>query len=128
MLSLIRDGECLIDGIEVEDDIIEEFVSEGVVSDEEATDEEIFPEDGAETEDEDENTDEDGENTDEDGEILDEAHMLTHTVDSGYLLIREGKEIPLGNRIRARSFLEKNGYRVTKDMLDEAYEGSFIAL
>ena len=125
MLSLIRDGECLIDGIEVDDDIIEEFVSEGVVSDEEATDEEIFPEDDAEIEDEDENTDE---NTDEDGEIVDEAHMLTHTVDSGYLLIREGKEIPLGNRIRARNFLEKNGYRVTKDMLDEAYEGSFIAL
>lgn len=126
LFSLVREGEVLLEGVEVEDEMLEELEDNGYVSDEDAEYEEVFPED-----DEDELEDDEIDDTMEGcskKEKIEEANLLTHTSEDGYLLIREGTEIPLGNRVRARNMLSKYGYEVDKDMLDEAFEGAFVAL
>lgn len=58
----------------------------------------------------------------------DEASILSFKAGSGYVLLREGKEIPMGNRVRARSFLRNEGYVVSSDMMDNASKGKLVTL
>lgn len=56
------------------------------------------------------------------------AAILTFKASTGYSLVKEGRELPLGNRIRARATLVSEGYNITSNMLDSASRGEMVTL
>jgi len=114
LLSVLREGKPVISGVKVSENFLDRCVAEGVASEE---DEEI---------------EECGDNCKkgEKGEDdkVDEASFLTFKTGKGYVVIKEGKERPIGNRIRARACLRNEGFDITTDMLDRASEGKMVVL
>lgn len=111
LLSVLREGKPIISGVKVSENFLDRCVAEGVASEE------------------DEELEECGDNCkkDEDDKV-DEASFLTFKAGKGYVVIKEGKERPIGNRIRARACLRNEGFDITTDMLDRASEGKMVVL
>lgn len=120
LLSVVREGKPIISGIKVSENFLERCVAEGV-----AEDEEVEEEDEKKA-----NECGDGKAVkEEDGDKkVDEASFLTFKAGKGYVVIKEGTERPIGNRIRARACLRNEGFDITTDMLDRASEGKMVVL
>lgn len=123
-ITVIREGNTIISGIEVSESFINRCISEGVVEgkdcDECGTKEEAKPadkKDAGEIDEEDEDEDE-----------VEESSILTFQSGKGYVLVKEGSEVAMGNRIRARGYLTKQGYAITSEMLDKAADGGVVTL
>jgi hypothetical protein len=100
-ITVVREGNTIISGLEVSESFIRNCIAEGVVEDEE-----------------------------DDKDKVDEgkASVLSYKNGKGYVYVKEGSETPLGNRIRARAFLTNEGYTVTSNMLDDAADGKLVVL
>lgn len=110
LISVIREGKVFISGIEVHEGFLQNCIDEGVIVLKESTEEPVS--EGESSEDED----------------IKEAALLTFRSNSGYVLVREGKELPMGNRIRARATLISEGFQVSSDLLDKAASGEVVTL
>ena len=104
-MTVVREGKDIVSGIAVCEEFMERCLSEGVV------------ESCGTCKD-----DEDGKKK------TDEAAILTFKGGTGYVYIKEGSEVPLGNRIRARAFLTNEGVDVTAEILDKAANGELVTL
>lgn len=129
MISVVREGKTMIQGITVSEGFFDrcyeanvlEAVTEEVdesneVNEGEAKADECggAPKEGAEEEKKEEKTD--------------EASILTFKADKGYVLVREGSELPMGNRVRARATLVSEGFNITSAQLDAASKGEMVTL
>ena len=115
--ALKSDGNAVLKGLEVTEGFMSRCVDEGVlVMEEEKKAEEPKKEEKA------------VDASKEEKEEVEEAAMLTFKAGSGYSLVKEGKELPMGNRVRARAILTSNGYKVTSSMLDSAANGEMVTL
>lgn len=112
LISVIREGKVFISGIEVHEGFLQNCIDEGVLTlnDGSSLDEGVSSE------------------PDNDTGELNEAALLTFRSNSGYVLVREGKELPMGNRIRARATLVSEGYQVSSEILDKAANGELVTL
>jgi hypothetical protein len=126
MISVIREGRTVISGIEVSEGFFDRCF-EAAVLEAKGEDEEGAEECGTKKA----NEGEDPECKDPEGkegeEKTDEA-VLTFKANKGYVLVREGSELPMGNRVRARATLVSEGYNVTSAQLDEASKGQMVTL
>lgn len=113
LLSVLREGKPIISGVKVSENFLDRCVAEGVAEEEDV--EECG--DGKTVKEE-----------DEEKENVDEASFLTFKAGKGYVVIKEGTERPIGNRIRARACLRNEGFDITTDMLDRASEGKMVVL
>lgn len=102
MASVTRGGSTVLSGLAVSEGFFSRCLEEKVIETEE-----------------DEKGHEEG---------VEEAAILTFKAQTGYTLVREGRELPLGNRIRARASLVSEGFSVTSDMLDSAARGEMVTL
>lgn len=100
-ISVVREGNTIVSGLEVSEGFIEKCVSEGVLEADQVS---------------------------ESDPVSESASLLTYKSDKGYILVKEGSEVPLGNRIRARGHLMNEGYTVTSEMLDKAADGEVVTL
>lgn len=116
MISVIREGRTVMSGIEVSEDFFDRCFEAVVVEANEGAE-------GANCKDVGEGTEE-GEA--EEGKT-DEA-VLTFKADKGYVLVKEGSELPMGNRVRARATLVSEGFNVTSAQLDAASKGQMVTL
>lgn len=111
LLSVLREGKPIISGVKVSENFLDRCVAEGVASEE------------------DEELEECGDNCKKgEDDKVDEASFLTFKAGKGYVVIKEGTERPIGNRIRARACLRNEGFDITTDMLDRASEGKMVVL
>ena len=131
----------------VEDDEDEEEIDEACNKEEkEDVEEDCDDEDEEESEEEDEEEEEDLDlveakkkrrsvkesrkrkvkESEEDEEEEVKESVLVFRDETGYSLVKEGKEIPMGNRIRARAFLRNMGKTVTSEDLDRAVAGRLV--
>lgn len=123
-LSVIREGNTVLSGLTVENDFFDKCVAEGLVEEEKKED----PENPEEPTNEGKDVcPKCGKNPCE-CQNASEAAILTFRSDKGYVLVREGAEIPLGNRIRARGCLKNEGILVTSEQLDDAVNGKEVIL
>ena len=148
-LTVTRDGVEVFSNLTVSESFVSRCVAEGVVEDcEDCDDEEeiqeakkrkTVKEDEDSDEDEEEiqeDSDEDDDDKDEDDEDEDEESedkevsesMLTFKSGKGYCLVSEGRELQMGNRIRARAMLLNQGFEVSSEDLDKASSGQVVIL
>ena len=142
VVTIIRGNTPVVEGISVSSNFLDRCVLDKVVECKDCDDDEekktsVSEDDSSESGDEaNENTSGDADDADEEakpadkkdaGSTVDES-TLTFKSGRGYVLIREGKEIPMGNRVRARAFLTSNGYNIKSDMLDMAAEGKMVTI
>ena len=157
-LSVTRDGVEVFSNLTVSESFISRCISEGVVEDcEDCEDEEEIQEgkkrktvkeddeseeekedikedsdeddDDSEDSDDDDSDedDDDSEDSDEDDKEVSES-LLTFRVGKGYCLVSEGRELQMGNRIRARAMLLNQGFEVSSADLDKASNGQVVVL
>ena len=144
-LTVTRDGVEVFSNLTVSESFISRCISEGVVEDDdteeldeskkskcvkEDSDEEDSEEDIDEDDDSDEDDEEDSDEDDEEDSDEDEVSesMLTWKVGKGYCLVSEGRELQMGNRIRARAMLLNEGFEVKSSDLDKAASGKVVVL
>lgn len=155
-LSVTRDGVEVFSNLTVSESFISRCISEGVVEDcEDCEDEEEIQEgkkrktvkeddeseeekeDIKEDSDEDDNDSEDSDEDDDDSEDSDDdsdeddevsESLLTFRAGKGYCLVSEGRELQMGNRIRARAMLLNQGFEVSSADLDKASSGQVVVL
>ena len=155
-LSVTRDGVEVFSNLTVSESFISRCISEGVVEDcEDCEDEEEIQEgkkrktvkeddeseeekedikeDSDEDDDDSEDSDEDdddSEDSDDDSDEDDEVSesLLTFRAGKGYCLVSEGRELQMGNRIRARAMLLNQGFEVSSADLDKASSGQVVVL
>ena len=150
-LSVTRDGVEVFSNLTVSESFISRCISEGVVEDcEDCEDEEEIQEgkkrkavkedDESEEEKEDIKEDSDEEDSDEDGDDSEDSDddsdeddevsesLLTFRAGKGYCLVSEGRELQMGNRIRARAMLLNQGFEVSSADLDKASNGQVVVL
>lgn len=111
VLSVVREGAVIISGIEVHEGFIQNCIAEEVLVLNDGTAPEAPVAEGSEP-----------------TEPVAEAALLTFKANQGYVLVREGKELPMGNRIRARATLISEGFQVSSEMLDKASNGELVTL
>lgn len=126
LLSVVREGNIIISGIEVHEGFIQTCVSEEVLILNESCDnaDEKEVKEGKVKE----NNGEEPEVKEGEEEEANEAAMLTFSTNKGYVLVKEGTELAMGNRIRARATLAAEGYTVSSDILDKAFNGEVVTL
>ena len=152
-LSVTRDGVEVFSNLTVSESFISRCISEGVVEDcEDCEDEEEIQEgkkrktvkedDESEEEKEDIKEDSDEEDSDEDEDDSEDSDddsdeddddevsesLLTFRAGKGYCLVSEGRELQMGNRIRARAMLLNQGFEVSSADLDKASNGQVVVL
>lgn len=151
-LAVTRDGVEVFSNLTVSESFISRCVAEGVVDDcEDCDDEEIqeakkrktvkededseedeeeIQEDSDEDEDDDDSDDDDDDDDDEEEDKDEEVSesMLTFKSGKGYCLVSEGRELQMGNRIRARAMLLNQGFEVSSEDLDKASSGQLVIL
>ena len=153
-LSVTRDGVEVFSNLTVSESFISRCISEGVVEDcedcEDCEDEEEIQEgkkrktvkeddeseeekeDIKEDSDEEDSDEDDSEDSDDDSDEDDDDEvsesLLTFRVGKGYCLVSEGRELQMGNRIRARAMLLNQGFEVSSADLDKASNGQVVVL
>jgi hypothetical protein len=113
-ISVIRDGKVVIEGIVISENFFERCISEGVLEGKDCKECEDVEEKKKVKESDEECEEEESE------EDVEESCILTYKSGKGYVLVKEGSEIPMGNRMRARAFLLNEGYNVSAKDLDKA--------
>ena len=121
-ISVIRDGKVVIEGIVISENFFERCISEGVLEGKDCKECEDVEEKKKVKESEEECEEEESE------EDVEESCILTYKSGKGYVLVKEGSEIPMGNRMRARAFLLNEGYNVSAKDLDKASDGELVTL
>ena len=122
MISVVREGKTMIQGLTVSEGFFDRCYEAKVL---EAVTEEV---DGSAKVNEGEaNANECGDAPKKE-EKTDEASILTFKADKGYVLVREGSELPMGNRVRARATLVSEGFNITSAQLDAASKGEMVTL
>lgn len=119
-IDVSRNGSSIIEGLVVSESFFDRCVSEGVLNEAEEPAEEPT-EEGKDCK-------ECGDVKEEEEEKTDEAVVLTYEGGKGYVLVKEGVKISLGNRMRARAFLTNEGYAYDAEMLDSAADGNVVTL
>lgn len=151
-LTVTRDGVEVFSNLTVSESFVSRCVAEGVVEDcedcddeeeiQEAKkrktvkededsdeDEEEIQEDSDEDDDDDDEDDDEDEDEDEESEDKEVSEsMLTFKSGKGYCLVSEGRELQMGNRIRARAMLLNQGFEVSSEDLDKASSGQLVIL
>lgn len=152
-LTVTRDGVEVFSNLNVSESFISRCVAEGVVDDcedcddeeeiqeakkrktvkedeDSEEDEEEIQEDSDEDEDDDDSDDDDDDDDDEEEDKDEEVSesMLTFKSGKGYCLVSEGRELQMGNRIRARAMLLNQGFEVSSEDLDKASSGQLVIL
>lgn len=112
-VSIVREGATIVKGLAVDEAFIEKCVSEGVV-------ESVVAEEPA--------VETPATETPVEEEVHEAASVLSFQGGKGYVLTKEGSEVALGNRIRARAYLTNEGFNVTAEMLDSAADGELVTL
>ena len=121
-ISVIRDGKAGVEGIVISENFFERCISEGVLEGKDCKECEDVEEKKKVKESEEECEEEESE------EDVEESCILTYKSGKGYVLVKEGSEIPMGNRMRARAFLLNEGYNVSAKDLDKASDGELVTL
>ena len=121
-ISVIRDGKVVIEGIVISENFFERCISEGVLEGKDCKECEDVEEKKKVKESDEECEEEESE------EDVEESCILTYKSGKGYVLVKEGSEIPMGNRMRARAFLLNEGYNVSAKDLDKASDGELVTL
>lgn len=150
-LTVTRDGVEVFSNLTVSESFISRCVAEGVVDDcedcddeeeiqeakkrktvkedeDSEEDEEEIQEDSDEDEDEEDSDDDDDDDEEEDKDEEVSESMLTFKSGKGYCLVSEGRELQMGNRIRARAMLLNQGFEVSSEDLDKASSGQVVIL
>ena len=150
-LTVTRDGVEVFSNLTVSESFISRCVAEGVVDDcedcddeeeiqeakkcktvkedeDSEEDEEEIQEDSDEDEDEEDSDDDDDDDEEEDKDEEVSESMLTFKSGKGYCLVSEGRELQMGNRIRARAMLLNQGFEVSSEDLDKASSGQLVIL
>ena len=152
-LSVTRDGVEVFSNLTVSESFISRCISEGVVEDcEDCEDEEEIQEgkkrktvkeddeseeekedikEDSDEEDDSDEDDDDSEDSDDDSDEDDDEvseSLLTFRAGKGYCLVSEGRELQMGNRIRARAMLLNQGFEVSSADLDKASNGQVVVL
>ena len=154
-ITVIRDGKVIFSEVQVSESFMDRCFEEQVLEkkcNEEDDDEEDDseeeesevdaeaeaeedPEDSDDEEDEDKDVDECGnsktneeDEEEKEEEKVEESAILTFKANKGFVYVKEGVELPMGNRIRARATLASKGYAVTAEMLDNASKGQVVVL
>lgn len=129
MISVVREGKTMIQGLTVSegffDRCYEAKVLEAVT---EEVDESAEVNEGEAKADECGDAPKEGAEEEKKEEKTDEASILTFKADKGYVLVREGSELPMGNRVRARATLASEGFNITSAQLDAASKGEMVTL
>ena len=129
MISVVREGKTMIQGLTVSegffDRCYEAKVLEAVT---EEVDESAEVNEGEAKADECGDAPKEGAEEEKKEEKTDEASILTFKADKGYVLVREGSELPMGNRVRARATLVSEGFNITSAQLDAASKGEMVTL
>lgn len=116
-VTVIREGNVVISGIAVSESFLSRCVDEGVIEGKDCG------------YDEDEDTDEEAKPADKkDAGSLEEGAVLTFRSGKGYILVKEGSEYVMGNRVRARAMLSNQGFNVGARELDRAADGNVVIL
>lgn len=129
MISVVREGKTMIQGLTVSEGFFDRCYEAKVL---EAVNEEI--DESAEVNEGEAKADEcgdapkEGAEEEKKEEKTDEASILTFKADKGYVLVREGSELPMGNRVRARATLVSEGFNITSAQLDAASKGEMVTL
>lgn len=124
-LTVERNGSNIAEGLEISHDFLGRCIIEGVAEDCKDTEEVDEKKKVKEPEDKKGCTEKCG--TSKEGKV-EEGSVLTFRAGKGYVLIKEGSEIPMGNRVRARSMLRKCGVEIGSKQLDEASQGKMVVL
>ena len=152
-MTVTRDDVEVFSNLTVSESFISRCVAEGVVDDcedcddeeeiqeakkrktvkedeDSEEDEEEIQEDSDEDEDDDDSDDDDDDDDDEEEDKDEEVSesMLTFKSGKGYCLVSEGRELQMGNRIRARAMLLNQGFEVSSEDLDKASSGQLVIL
>lgn len=125
-VTVIREGNVIVSGISVSESFMSRCISEGVLCDEDVDVEE--GKDCADDPDEDKAEEEAKPADKKDAGSIEEGALLTFRSGKGYVLVREGVETMMGNRVRARAMLTKGGYNVGSRELDKAADGEVVIL
>lgn len=123
-ISIIRDGKAILSNVTVKENFIEECASSGVIEDE---DEEDKKKEVKECDSSKKSVEED-DDEDKEEEKTDEGALLTYRSKDGYVLVKEGEEYVMRNRVIARARLISEGYDVTAKQLDDAVNGKTVVL
>ena len=116
-VTVIREGNVVISGIAVSESFLSRCVDEGVIEGKDCG------------YDEDEDTDEEAKPADKkDAGSVEEGAVLTFRSGKGYILVKEGSEYVMGNRVRARAMLSNQGFNVGARELDRAADGNVVIL
>ena len=131
--GVVEDCEDCEDEEEIQEGKKRKAVKEDDESEEEKEDikEDSDEEDSDEDDDDSEDSDDDdSEDSDDDSDEDDEVSesLLTFRVGKGYCLVSEGRELQMGNRIRARAMLLNQGFEVSSADLDKASNGQVVVL
>lgn len=118
-ISIVREGKTVVEGLEVSENFFDRCISEGVLEGKDC--ESCKEEDEHEKEVEEKKVK-------EEEEKVEESSILTYKSGKGYVLVKEGSEIPMGNRMRARAFLVSEGYNVKAEDLDNAADGKLVTI
>lgn len=127
-VTVIREGNVIVSGISVSESFMSRCISEGVLCDEDVDVEEGKGCADGSDEDEDKAEEEAKPADKKDAGSIEEGALLTFRSGKGYVLVREGVETMMGNRVRARAMLTKGGYNVGSRELDKAADGEVVIL
>lgn len=122
-VTVIREGNVIVSGISVSESFMSRCISEGVLCDED-----VDVAEGKDCSDEDKAEEEAKPADKKDAGSIEEGALLTFRSGKGYVLVREGVETMMGNRVRARAMLTKGGYNVGSRELDKAADGEVVIL
>lgn len=118
-VTVIREGNVIVSGITVSESFLSRCVDEGVLE-------------GSDCESGEEDTEEEAKPADKkDAGSIEEANegsILTFKAGKGYVLVKEGSEYVMGNRVRARAMLTNEGFNVSAKELDKAADGEVVVL
>ena len=125
-VTVIREGNVIVSGISVSESFMSRCISEGVLCDEDVEEGKGCIDNSDEDEDK---AEEEAKPADKkDAGSIEEGALLTFRSGKGYVLVREGVETMMGNRVRARAMLTKGGYNVGSRELDKAADGEVVIL
>ena len=125
-VTVIREGNVIVSGISVSESFMSRCISEGVLCDEDVEEGKGCVDNSDEDEDK---AEEEAKPADKkDAGSIEEGALLTFRSGKGYVLVREGVETMMGNRVRARAMLTKGGYNVGSRELDKAADGEVVIL
>ena len=125
-VTVIREGNVIVSGISVSESFMSRCISEGVLCDEDVEEGKGCADNSDEDEDK---AEEEAKPADKkDAGSIEEGALLTFRSGKGYVLVREGVETMMGNRVRARAMLTKGGYNVGSRELDKAADGEVVIL